>query len=162
MHRCPSVRFVAVAGLLLAVGLTLALVRAAPAEAHLVGFTCTASQTPGTCGDDLYYCTLSFNQVCWYDGDGSGCIGTNCALNHSYTYQSAKNDLTSDGTVRVIICGASACYNQGATNFVRICLHHHAGWTSDLDCEDQDGYTRQAAIQWGGPSSGTMHGSPWW
>jgi hypothetical protein len=78
------------------------------------------------------------------------------------TYESGNNDLTSDGTVRVIICGVSACYNQGATNFVRICLHHHAGWTSDLDCEDQDGYTRQAAIQWGGPSSGAMHGSPWW
>jgi hypothetical protein len=154
-----------------AVALALALVVPAieapqPAEAHLVGFSCTGtSRTPGVCGDDDYYCTLGGGgyTFCWYDGDGSGCFSgsrTGCSVGHSYTYQSAKNDLSSNEWVNVTICGDQmGCPTQSEINFVRICVHHHAGWVNDLDCEDQDGYARQAQV---GMLNGVMHGSPWW
>jgi hypothetical protein len=133
------------------------------AEAHMINFGCEGtSQTPGTCGDDHYYCTLIVSEGCWYDGDTNGCSPSSCWTNHSYTYQSALNDNTGHNDVVVVICGDAGCPVQSGDNFVRMCIHHHANWVNDLDCDDQDGYTRQARTIRGGPSSGVQHGSPWW
>jgi hypothetical protein len=146
---------------LVGIGIALAAF-SARSEAHLANFTCTGtSQTPGTCNDDHYYCTLLANEGCWYDGDGSGCFPSGCWVNHSYTYQSAANDQVETHTVMSIICGSSGCPFDRGSNFIRLCLQTHYPHT-DLHCTDQDDVTRQARVMQTGPGSGVMHGSPWW
>jgi hypothetical protein len=128
-----------------------ALVVAAAANAHFAGFT--------SGGDDDYFCTLSQNQTCRYDGDTSGCFSVGCEIHHSYGFQSVGNQQTTDRTVATLICNPSSCFDDFGTNFRRLCW---PPWGVDLECHDQEGVTHTVLIQNRSAASGVLKSNPWW
>lgn len=124
---------------------------ASTASAHFAGFT--------SGGDDDYFCTLSQNQTCRYDGDTSGCFSSGCEIHHSYGFQSVGNQQVTDRTVATIICNPSSCFDDAGTNFRRLCW---PPWGVDLNCHDEEGVTHTVLIQNRTAASGVLKGNPWW
>jgi hypothetical protein len=97
--------------------------------------------------EDYYSCTLVENGTCFK------------GVRHSYAFNSAKNQQTTNRTVCSLLEDSHSGYLDCRTNFVRLC---YPPWGVDMNCHDRDTGAFRVGVLNAGPSSAVVQGHALW